>query len=194
MYSLAATLFVGILSVTQAFDQECVGKRNGATFADEYSCSRYRICLGGYLSHGECATGLYWDNFRRLCLPAMLVSCTAKLPTTVQTTPYETTTSDEIILDENHPGVPDDFDTEEYHCPTEGVLSIPHRRSCSQYVLCFDGIAVLQRCAPGLYFNAAQSQCTLPSLANCDLQEHVCPEKDDPLKLVFVADRFDCSK
>ncbi|XP_058117776.1 probable chitinase 10 [Anopheles ziemanni] len=193
MNYLAATLFIGIVSVTVAFDEECVGKRNGATFSDEYSCSRYRICLGGYISRGECEAGLYWDNFRRLCLPAALVQCSAKMPPIVPTTTYAPPTTDDTILDVNDQSRPD-FLAEEYSCPAQGVLSIPHRRSCSQYVLCFDGTAVLQRCAPGLHFNAAQSVCTLPDLAYCDLQEQVCPEKDDPFKLVFVADRFDCSK
>ncbi|XP_058065618.1 probable chitinase 10 [Anopheles bellator] len=188
MNFVAATLFAGIVSITLAFDQECIGKRNGATFQDEYSCSRYRICLGGYISSGECEPGLFWDNFRRLCLPADLVSCTAKLPVIL---PPTVVPSDEIIFDENgHP----DFQAGEYTCPSQGVLSIPHRRSCSQYVLCFDGTPVLQRCAPGLHFNPAQGTCTVPELARCDLQERVCPERDDPQKLIFVADRFDCSK
>ncbi|XP_049542480.1 protein obstructor-E-like [Anopheles darlingi] len=194
MHLFAATLLVGILSATSAFDPECIGKRNGASFPDETSCSRYRICLGGFISIGDCDSGLYWDNFRRLCLPASLVPCKVTPPTTLPTTTMPPPPSnDGSILDENNQPHPD-FDANEYSCPNQGVLSIPHRRSCSQYVLCFDGTPVLQRCAPGFHFNADQNLCTLPELAHCDLQERVCPVKNDPQKLIFVADRFDCSK
>ncbi|XP_050094297.1 protein obstructor-E [Anopheles aquasalis] len=196
LFAATLTVVVGILGATSAFDPECIGKRNGASFPDETSCSRYRICLGGFISIGDCDSGLYWDNSRRLCLPASLVPCKVTLPPTVPTTtatPTPPPTNDGTILDENDRPHPD-FDASEYSCPSQGVLSIPHRRSCSQYVLCFDGTPVLQRCAPGFHFNAGQNLCTVPELAHCDLQERVCPEKDDPQKLIFVADRFDCSK
>ncbi|XP_055534944.1 protein obstructor-E-like [Wyeomyia smithii] len=188
------SLAVSAYAAIQA-DPECVGIRNGSSFRHPKDCSRYYSCLNGKFEVHQCPRGLYWEHIRRICLPMDLIDCTKGIiiATTVAkpvwTTPPTIQTTPTVPIDVN-PNEP----VSEYKCPETGVSSIPHKYSCTKYVMCFDGIPVVQNCAPGLHYDSQSQQCTFPIHAECVLESGICPQTNDPNKIIFIADKLDCAK
>ncbi|EAT46170.1 AAEL002588-PA [Aedes aegypti] len=191
-------------------DKECVGIRNGSTFRVKDDCSKYYTCNGGKFVGSQCPHGLFWDQVHRVCTAPELVSCNvgpfatapvAPIPPVAPVAPVNPqipvwTTAPVIITTAV---VPIDIENteielDEYKCPKNGVSSVAHKDSCSKYVMCFDGVPVVQDCAPGLHFDAHSGQCTYPIYARCGLQDRICPMWNDPYKMIFIADKFDCAK
>lgn len=66
---------------------------------------------------------------------------------------------------------------------TDEVVLLNHATSCSQYVMCFSGEAVIRSCAPGLTFDVEDGHCKED--AKCDVEDRACPPYDDPSHLIF---------
>lgn len=195
VYTIA--LVAGIHAAVES-DTECVGIRNGSTFRDRNDCSKYYSCQSGKFEQHKCPAQLNWDQVHRICQIPELVSCAVgpfiSAPVTekpVWTTAPVIITTGVVPIDVD---TPNDLPLDEYKCPKNGVSSVPHKQSCSQYIMCFDGVPVVQDCAPGLHFDAHSSQCTYPIYAKCGLQDRICPMWNDPYRMIFIADKFDCAK
>ncbi|XP_055595394.1 protein obstructor-E-like [Uranotaenia lowii] len=189
-------LIAGIQATLQV-DPECVGIRNGSTFRLKEDCASYFSCQNGKLLWQKCPAGLNWDQVQHMCQVPEKVQCeigpfltpiTTTTEAPVWTTPPVILTTGIVPIEENSEAISG------YTCPSIGIASIPHKESCSKYVICFDGTPITQSCAPGLQFDATSGQCTFPVFANCTVDDLICPAWDDLNKLVFIADKFDCAK
>lgn len=76
-------------------------------------------------------------------------------------------------------------------CPERGIVTLPHKKSCTKYYMCFDGKPVQQRCADGLLYDHRQQNCQLEKEAQCELD--VCPV-DDVGTIQMVPHPENCSK
>lgn len=188
----AIALVVGIHAAIKV-DPECVGIRDGSTFRHQTDCSRYYSCRGGKFSAHQCSAGLYWDQVYRTCRSPTTVNCnygpffTPPKPVWPTLPPITTTTVATIDIESNP-------NLSNYKCPNIGVSTVPHKNSCSKYVICFDGMPVEQSCAPGLHFDVLSGQCTFPVFARCSIQGQICPMWNNPREIIFIADKFDCAK
>lgn len=76
-----------------------------------------------------------------------------------------------------------------FECPPTGIHTLAYPWSCRRFVRCIAGNALIQECAPGLYFDAVLGQCNVFEIANCN----PCQEKEAS-ELVFVRDERNCSR
>ncbi|GAB0098653.1 uncharacterized protein DMENIID0001_144210 [Sergentomyia squamirostris] len=79
-----------------------------------------------------------------------------------------------------------------YPCPSTGLERLPHSTSCRHFVQCISGVAVIRECAPGFYFSVEYHECKSPYLAECDIEDHICPLFNDPANLVYLPDSERC--
>ncbi|XP_055620279.1 protein obstructor-E-like [Toxorhynchites rutilus septentrionalis] len=190
----AIALVVGIHAAIKV-DPECVGIRDRSIFRHQTDCSRYYSCRGGRFEGHQCLAGLYWDQTYRICRAPATVNCNQGPFVTVTTAkpilptvpPIRTTTVGSIDIESNP-------NLSNYKCPNTGVSTVPHKNSCSKYVICFDGTPVEQNCAPGLHFDVLSGQCTFPVFARCSIQGQICPMWNNHREIIFIADKFDCAK
>ncbi|CAO1397635.1 unnamed protein product [Diamesa tonsa] len=73
------------------------------------------------------------------------------------------------------------------NCDPEIVEWFPHPFSCEKFILCFHGNPIEKTCAPSLHFSGEQGKC-ISSQLPC------CPQTDDAMNPLFVADKNNCSK
>ncbi|GAB0098659.1 hypothetical protein DMENIID0001_144280 [Sergentomyia squamirostris] len=55
----------------------------------------------------------------------------------------------------------------DFECPPTGVHFFRRSGDCSQYIMCIDGSAYPQSCAPGLYFNPNSQRCEQSQYVLC---------------------------
>lgn len=83
----------------------------------------------------------------------------------------------------------------DFRCPEEkGVQLFPHEESCSKYIMCFGGLALERSCAPDLHWSAKGEYCTTKAQAECDIENSLCPEVDDPNNIIFIPSQADCER
>lgn len=82
----------------------------------------------------------------------------------------------------------------DFRCPDTGVSFFPHEESCSKFIMCFGGLALERTCAPNLHWSAGGEYCTTHAQAECELENPLCPEVDDPNDLIFIPSLADCEK
>lgn len=81
--------------------------------------------------------------------------------------------------------------TPKHVCPPNGVATVPHKRSCQKYFMCFDGNPIEQRCADGLLYDHRIQNCNLEKDVRCSLD--VCPS--DTVGIIqMVPHPEECSK
>lgn len=52
-------------------------------------------------------------------------------------------------------------------------LFLPHPKSCSQYYLCYHGVATLMQCPNKLLFDVSQQSCNTAEKVNCEVCENI---------------------
>ena len=72
----------------------------------------------------------------------------------------------------------------------------PHPSSCSHWILCFWENQLVRSCAPTLHYNRNTTQCMIPALAGCTLEDGIpfCEVPDDQLDPIFHPNVNDCQR
>uniref|UniRef100_A0A182I5M8 Chitin-binding type-2 domain-containing protein n=1 Tax=Anopheles arabiensis TaxID=7173 RepID=A0A182I5M8_ANOAR len=79
-------------------------------------------------------------------------------------------------------------------CNNPDVVQIfPNPTNCTQYILCYGTVPIVQSCSGGLLFNPQLNTCDLPGNVVCG---YSCPSVDDPYNPVWLPDAQlqDCSR
>lgn len=76
-------------------------------------------------------------------------------------------------------------------CPTDGIVTLGHKKSCTKYYLCLGGKPLEQVCASGLIYDHRSQKCNLEKDAKCVLD--VCPTEHLGL-FELVPHPEDCSQ
>ncbi|BFF96894.1 protein obstructor-E [Drosophila madeirensis] len=77
-------------------------------------------------------------------------------------------------------------------CPAKGLSSFCYDRTCTKYVLCFDGTPVLRQCSDGLQYNAQTDRCDYPQFVDC--VDNLCVRQNNPADIVYIASKSLCDK
>ncbi|XP_055704618.1 peritrophin-1-like [Phlebotomus papatasi] len=105
---------------------------------DPTSCDHFYICdFNQYPHRHACPPNYHFCQDFRFCRPIGQAVCTPPTPLEVF-------------------GV---HSLSDFECPYSGIHFLPYSGDCSRYVLCIDGSAHEQRCAPDLYFNPTTQRC-----------------------------------
>lgn len=59
-----------------------------------------------------------------------------------------------------------------FPCPITGIHFFPNEYSCTEYVLCVDGIPYFMECPEGLLFDRVLGECNYADKVNCKV---ICP-------------------
>ncbi|KAH8379272.1 hypothetical protein KR009_003965 [Drosophila setifemur] len=77
-------------------------------------------------------------------------------------------------------------------CKTRGLGSFCYDRTCTKYVLCFDGTPVIRQCSDGLQYNAQTDRCDYPQYVDC--VDNMCIRDNNPADIVYIASKALCGK
>ncbi|XP_052844449.1 uncharacterized protein LOC128257470 isoform X1 [Drosophila gunungcola] len=77
-------------------------------------------------------------------------------------------------------------------CKARGLESFCYDRTCTKYVLCFDGTPVIQQCSDGLQYNAQTDRCDYPQYVDC--ADNLCIRQNNPDDIVYIASKAKCDK
>jgi len=77
-------------------------------------------------------------------------------------------------------------------CKTRGLESFCYDRTCTKYVLCFDGTPVIRQCSIGLQYNGQTDRCDFPQYVDC--VDNMCIRENNPNAIVFIASKARCDK
>ncbi|KAI8041161.1 hypothetical protein M5D96_005413 [Drosophila gunungcola] len=73
-------------------------------------------------------------------------------------------------------------------CKARGLESFCYDRTCTKYVLCFDGTP----CSDGLQYNAQTDRCDYPQYVDC--ADNLCIRQNNPDDIVYIASKAKCDK
>uniref|UniRef100_A0A336K6H2 CSON015610 protein n=1 Tax=Culicoides sonorensis TaxID=179676 RepID=A0A336K6H2_CULSO len=150
---------------------ECPSQQDIEFIGSKVRCDWYYICLQGVPSRLTCAVGLHWCDERKQCESSETANCQIGLTSTVS--PSSTI-------------APSEFDK---YCNKNDIHYLPHPFKCNEYILCFDGNAVPQVCAPGLNFNLKTNRCVPKREAPCVSDGTICGNDE-----TFVLENiYDCN-
>lgn len=77
-------------------------------------------------------------------------------------------------------------------CKNRGLSSFCYDRTCTKYVLCFDGTPVIRQCSDGLQYNALTDRCDYPQYVDC--VDNLCSRNNNPDDIVFIPSKARCDK
>ncbi|XP_017051968.1 protein obstructor-E [Drosophila ficusphila] len=77
-------------------------------------------------------------------------------------------------------------------CKARGLGSFNYDRTCTKYVLCFDGTPVIRQCSDGLQYNAQTDRCDYPQYVDC--VDNLCIRDNNPDAIVYIASKARCDK
>ncbi|KAH8270061.1 hypothetical protein KR018_003463, partial [Drosophila ironensis] len=77
-------------------------------------------------------------------------------------------------------------------CKNKGLESFCYDRTCTKYVLCFDGTPVLRECSDGLQYNSQIDRCDYPQYVDC--VDNLCIRQNNPEDIVYIASKAHCDK
>lgn len=128
-------------------------------YPDIYDCTSYYQCDFGKATHEHCPPMLEWNRKLHVCElpqdidpPCVPISTPAPMSTP---TPMSTHAEDFTAAPTTpHP-------SPWFQCPTQFGL-YPNIYDCSTYYQCSYGHAYLERCQPGLQYNAVMKYCDYP--------------------------------
>jgi len=163
-----------LIGAEQAANVDCSNSEDGTKIPSPTKCTEFYVCDNKVAYLFKCpkmASGgrLYFDSKLDVCNWPQNVDCeitTTNIPTTTEATetPDKTTTSDD------GPRMPDGVDCSQ----EENGKKLPSPTSCTEYYMCFMGIAYLYDCpkmASGgrLYFNPQYEICDWPYNVDCEI-------------------------
>nr|XP_023029163.1 probable chitinase 10 isoform X2 [Leptinotarsa decemlineata] len=156
----------------------------GEYLPDPANCNAFYRCVSGELQKQYCAGGLHWNKNRRVCdwpteakckpvkpaqqmrpmkmplpQPSTWQTTTMRYTNTWPTRPTRTTTRRTTTVTTRTTTVSSSGYVSqplEQECTTGAYY--PHGE-CSSFYVCFDGQLIVQKCAPGLSFNAQTRIC-----------------------------------
>jgi hypothetical protein len=152
----------------------CSNSQNGVTLTDLNSCEFFSVCNNRAEIRMQCPTGRWYDFQANVCLPRETARCWVE----------ENNNNNNINNNNNDTGV--------YVCPSMGLSSLPHRNSCSKYIICINGQQIERECFNGLHWSTHWEQCMTPELAQCSLNIMRCPPQNN--NLVFFPSQQSCSR
>ncbi|XP_073841588.1 protein obstructor-E [Musca autumnalis] len=75
---------------------------------------------------------------------------------------------------------------------TTALSSFCYDRTCTKYVLCYAGTAVVRECCDGLQYNAETDRCDFPQYVDC--VDNMCTIFNDPTNITFLPSKAYCDK
>ncbi|XP_053677853.1 uncharacterized protein LOC128728256 [Anopheles nili] len=139
----------------------------GGSLPSLSSILEYSTCVHGVVRNEPCPDGEYFDGPAHKC------------------------SADVSSLKRHLVAVAAQF---EELCDNPNLVQIfPHPTSCSEYVICFGSVPIMQTCANGLLFNPQLNTCDIPTNVVCGFS---CPAEDDPNNPVWLPDSRleDCAR
>lgn len=159
----------------------CLGVADNTIISDGIKCSGWILCFRNEIVRtGNCPYPFLFNKKNQLCDFPFNVNCnldeiqTTELAPTTEETTTEIETTTELDLN--------------IYCPVGKLLLVEHPKICSQFIICFDGYAILRDCAEGLHFDPVAGECNFPEIAGCQL----CPPTNDPNNIVILPSEVDC--
>ncbi|XP_076168774.1 uncharacterized protein LOC143147413 [Ptiloglossa arizonensis] len=170
-------------------DPECVSSHDGFVWSHTFDCSLYYRCDKGKKRLVRCDKGSLFDPERLSCKPEEDVNCDKPLnnnectsdtngvlfPHECNCHEYYKCSNGELILkvcnsvelfDHNlgkcvpsEKAVCNSTRPSNTVCPATGTVRLPHKRNCSLYYNCKDGVKTVQRCTTGLFFDEIMGMC-----------------------------------
>uniref|UniRef100_A0A182K4V3 Chitin-binding type-2 domain-containing protein n=1 Tax=Anopheles christyi TaxID=43041 RepID=A0A182K4V3_9DIPT len=138
----------------------------GGVFPSPYSHQEYSRCVEGVVQTVPCPNGHYFDTKTQSC----------QFEQSVESVHLEVALQFEELC--NNPDV---------------VQIFPNPTNCTQYVICYGTVPIVQTCSNGLLFNPLLNTCDVPGNVVCG---YSCPNEDDPFNPVWLPDARleDCSR
>lgn len=165
--------FFVVLAVlaSTAYADVCEGEANGAFVDNPDLCPGYFQCIDGVPNPGSCQAPYIFYPVERHCSYA-IGECADYWS---RTTPAPTTTTAAPL---------------NYECIVGDIHYLPHDKSCSKYILCYNGVPSELECPAGLFFHPTELNCVKEDISQCT--ENPCPEVDSETPLYFPSNR-DCN-
>ncbi|XP_040164462.1 mucin-2-like [Anopheles arabiensis] len=161
---LASVALVSVSGELRCVQQTFEGL--GGVFPSPSSSSEYSRCNAGVVQTVPCPDEHYFDTAVQRCLLGQME-------------------------EQSHVEVAFQF---EELCNNPDVVQIfPNPTNCTQYILCYGTVPIVQSCSGGLLFNPQLNTCDLPGNVVCG---YSCPSVDDPYNPVWLPDAQlqDCSR
>nr|XP_040240117.1 mucin-2-like [Anopheles coluzzii] len=161
---LASVALVSVTGELRCVQQTFEGL--GGVFPSPRSSSEYSRCDAGVVQTVPCPDGHYFDTAVQICLLGQME-------------------------EQSHVEVAFQF---EELCNNPDVVQIfPNPTNCTQYILCYGTVPIVQSCSGGLLFNPQLNTCDVPGNVVCG---YSCPSVDDPYNPVWLPDARlqDCSR
>lgn len=196
--SVIGAVLLAVLGL--AWSQTC--PPTGNTWIDDpSSCPGYIACKDGVGTPGQCEkpyqffpeNGGYCSYAVGDCYAYWTTLAPGVTTTTTVGPEVTTTTVDPAVT--TTPGTETTTDgsgstTVAAECLPGDIHKFPHERECATYFRCYNEVADLFECAPGLYFSPTELQCMQPALSGCVVNP--CPEIDEET-IKIVPDDEDCN-
>ncbi|KAM7355868.1 uncharacterized protein ACRADG_001813 [Cochliomyia hominivorax] len=171
---------------------ECFNKEPGTFVALASNCSKAIYCNGPNSREVECDNRKpYFSEEIHSCdedankcgdrpfgnkvtpiVPIITITTTTTTQTPETSTSTTTSTSTSTTL--RPPS-----SSSSLWCPPEDdtlkPLFFPHPKSCSQYYLCYHGVATVMQCPSGLHFDASLQSCNTANNVNCQIPNQIHP-------------------
>lgn len=75
---------------------------------------------------------------------------------------------------------------------TSALSSFAYDRTCTKYVLCYGGEAVVRECRDGLQYNPKTDRCDFPQFVDC--VDNMCTMLNHPSDIKYVSSKSACDK
>ncbi|KFB41682.1 putative mucin-like protein [Anopheles sinensis] len=180
----------------------CEGKEINSFVPDPDNCSKFFQCNGDTFIHGSCPTGMFYHPQDVCSFDDTNCSSSTEQTTTSSSssTTEESNVTSSTVIPEPSSTTAAPTDPEQWCADVDP--NRPHfiksPTQCSEYYICVNGKAILQKCQEGKYWSAKHFYCDDPKNVPCAFDRIPNPEQfcntsaEDEIS--FTASPTDCGE
>lgn len=192
-----------MIAECEDFDFACDPDDPSASFIpDVTNCNAYFLCLGGNQIAMNCGPNQHWSFVENQCMDPNLAMCPWE---DMEESPAAAIAPAPVVNNVNRPltaqqNLPPNFrpptngngngngngPEPAAGCPATGVVNVPVRGNCEEFIICINGQEFPRTCPTGLHFCQDRLTCVSPDIANCGVG---CPSTG----IEFLPHEDDCN-
>lgn len=148
------------------------------------NCSHYIVCDEDEPYHEFCPDGLLFNPDIQDCDDPDYVDCGNEYYDSGEYEDYDDYSEEEEEEEDEEESTENEVDDRDNDdpgspCPPNDnptkVVFVASKTSCSEFFLCYHGVAISMHCTDSLHFNSITKKCDFPRNANCRVDGDVIP-------------------